>query len=248
MTKYEYPKRKCKLCGKEFTPKRADSLYCCRDCSQRACREKKQKPKERKCKHCGTKFVAVHGREKYCSEKCRKEVINNTNKALYHKRKEKNPPTICAYCNKEFIPNRFGQKFCGAECANEHRKNPKKLEMVICIRCGKEFMPNAFNQKYCSEECKRYICNKKKRTDYHFQKYEGVKTEKKKKPKKYTIRAWNKLSPSERRALMSLQEVAVEDRKYHLTYGQAEKAQRWGQLPNDYGKREKTVEVVNENY
>lgn len=74
------PQRKCKICGKMFTPaKFGGSRFCSEQCSEKA------KKRIQQCIYCGKSFEVprnfARGKKKYCSDECRRAAL----KARYGK-------------------------------------------------------------------------------------------------------------------------------------------------------------------
>ena len=235
MTEYEYPKRKCLICGSEFTPKRFDSKYCSRECSIKAYTKKKTKAGKKKCENCGKTFLATHGGEKYCSDSCRGTANISRAIASYERRKKPLLPRKCANCGIEFQPRHGSQKYCSKTCNNENRR--KTVGIMICPVCKKEFMPTTFNQKYCSKECGKTIWTTTKYEydyEYEYKKYAGVE-KKPKKEKKYAsaaVKRWAKMNTDD-----LLRELAY----YGIKYKDAQLMAQNDTLPEDFGKKKKVA-------
>lgn len=77
--------RKCKYCGKEFTPNQSNQVYCSEICANRQYRknyklkhgfipfsQKSEKERTRVCPQCGKPFVAHVPCQKYCCGNCKR--------------------------------------------------------------------------------------------------------------------------------------------------------------------------------
>lgn len=77
--------RKCKYCGKEFTPSQSNQVYCSEICANRQYRknyklkhgfipfsQKSEKERTRVCPQCGKSFVAHVPCQKYCCGNCKR--------------------------------------------------------------------------------------------------------------------------------------------------------------------------------
>ncbi len=109
-----------------------------------------------------------------------------------------------------------------------------------CIICGKPFIPVRKTQETCaSKQClnKRHYQLYKK-YDYQYKKNAGLETPKKKPIRKnISTKKWNALSVAERWELMTLDQIAAECLKLHISYGKAQTFLMQGRLPEDFGKR-----------
>lgn len=78
--------RKCKFCGKEFTPIQNHQVYCSRSCANRQYRknyklkhgfipfsQKSEAERTRVCPHCKKSFVAHTPSQKYCCGQCKRD-------------------------------------------------------------------------------------------------------------------------------------------------------------------------------
>lgn len=155
----------CKFCGKTFERKNPQQIYCSRNCSNEANKQKYREKKKtiieiRQCAFCGNDFEWTSSKpgQKYCSREC----SNNANKYI--------PKTFlkeirqCAHCGSDFEwkSSNPGQKYCSKECSSNATKSklPKKeiiQEIHQCAICGSDFtwFSNKSNQKYCSDECRK---------------------------------------------------------------------------------------------
>lgn len=63
----------CQFCGKKFTGKQPNKLYCSRSCQGKDYRRRQNEAKtgiRKKCLFCGDEFVIQRGRYRYCSSEC----------------------------------------------------------------------------------------------------------------------------------------------------------------------------------
>ena len=165
--------RKCKKCGKEFTPN-SPSRYLCDECL-----EKKNITnifREKTCQICGRKidgYIAT----KYCPE-CSREKRNERQKTYRQKGFTRHIGDVdrCARCGAEYMVQSGAQKYCKlcaklVEKENDHRQaveyyhnrggkeksieNAKKIKenTTVCPVCGKLFTALKKNPVYCSREC-----------------------------------------------------------------------------------------------
>ena len=198
---------------------------------------------KRICKYCGDEFIPIRKNQAFCGDKCRNA-----------DRQTAQPIIKCRICGKLFQRKQKAQKYCSFECSEiavsqqrikyaDYKR--KSYENKKCIYCGKEFTPIRDDQVTCGAiECQKHLSLDRRMTykKCKYQKNEGIEVAVVKKKKKYTIKEWNSLSPSERWEKMTLNEVAAENLKYHIpTYGKSETMARQGELPDDYGKRERKV-------
>lgn len=80
--------RKCKYCGKEFTPSQSNQVYCSEICANRQYRknyklklkhgfipfsQKSVLERTRTCPNCGNVFVAHMPNQKYCCKTCKRD-------------------------------------------------------------------------------------------------------------------------------------------------------------------------------
>lgn len=70
--KKDYAKKKCKICGEEFTTNNKKKVYCSHECYKKGLEliNRKKKPDKRICAHCGTEFLSAHCSKKYCTTEC----------------------------------------------------------------------------------------------------------------------------------------------------------------------------------
>ncbi len=60
--------KRCRICGKEFTPYRNRRVYCSKECTSiRRVRD----PFTKECKYCKIQFSTTQNRQVFCSSKCR---------------------------------------------------------------------------------------------------------------------------------------------------------------------------------
>ena len=141
----------CKICGKEFIPRKESQIYCSKKCAGLS----KRKIDTRTCLTCGKQFTINSWRsDKFCSIQCA---------ANFHK---KRVVKKCLNCGKEFeIPNYMDKKqhFCSTKCSGEYHskhhihKSMEERKCIVkkCLNCGKEFnvYPYRKNAKFCSKKC-----------------------------------------------------------------------------------------------
>ena len=114
--------RKCRGCGKEFTPRHAGTFYC-----SDACRPTKAQVRARygapvpplkgKCPVCGEYFMMKNTRSRFCSSKCRLR----WSRTKQHIKEEPLPNgwRRCAVCQKPFTPEYPRHVYCSQECIPE---------------------------------------------------------------------------------------------------------------------------------
>jgi hypothetical protein len=230
--------KECAYCGRKFQANSGKQIYCCRECHL-ASKRKNAKPKI--CEICGSEFIPKQPRQKYCTYECGQKARYEFVKIK--KAMKENTPIPCKRCGKEFIPSHHSEKYCSATCRTLYHRElikKKKYQPKQCVICGDVFTPTRKDQVTCPKpECKKEQERRKQYERFHSLKFaEGHKPKK----KRYTIKEWNALTPSERWELMTLDEVLAENIKYHIpTYGKSETLARWGKLPEDYGKRERKL-------
>ncbi len=110
--------KKCKQCGKEFTPLKSDHCYCSPRCrtayridEQREKRRLKAGPKI--CEYCNKEFHPEHLRAKYCSTKCRASASKDRRLQRWAQVKR-----VCKGCGEMFSPKSKGQVYCSGDCRN----------------------------------------------------------------------------------------------------------------------------------
>jgi len=131
----------CKKCGKEFGPKKGNSvnpgkarkyLYCSRECSDK--RERKKRGRNERPKFC--KIVSVNclecgevvikrphfGKRYFCSSKCQALWMNRRAKERYI---PKISNVLCIWCGQSFDTNRYNFRFCSTKCKKENEKIAK---------------------------------------------------------------------------------------------------------------------------
>ena len=82
--------RKCKYCGKEFTPNQSKQVYCSETCANRQYRknyslkhgfipfsQKSEQERTHTCPQCGKSFVAHTPTQKYCCGNCKRAYYRN---------------------------------------------------------------------------------------------------------------------------------------------------------------------------
>lgn len=228
--------KECAYCGRLFQPNSSGHKYCSKKCKLA---KRRQAKKNKICEKCGNEFTPKQSRQKYCTYECGVKARNEL--ARIRKAMKENTPIPCKRCGKEFIPTHSSQKYCSATCTTLYHREliqRNKYQPKQCVICGDVFTPTRKDQVTCPKpECKKEDARRKR-----YEKFSSIKLAEGHKPKKkkYTIKEWNALTPSERWELMTLDEVLAENIKYHIpTYGKSETMARWGKLPEDYGKRER---------
>jgi predicted nucleic acid-binding Zn ribbon protein len=227
--------KECAYCGRLFQPNSGGQKYCSKKCKLA---KRRQVTKVKICEVCGEEFIQKQPRQIYCGYECAYKASNE--RARIRNAAEKGRAIPCKYCGKEFVPAHGTNKYCSEKCRTLYHSElaKKNYQPRECVICGEVFTPRDKRQVTCSNpECKKKdIYKKQQERVSSFRLAEARKTKK----KKYTIKEWNALTPSERWELMTLNEVLVENIKYHIpTYGKSETLARWGRLPEDYGKRER---------
>jgi len=151
-------KKKCALCGKEYTTShnaRNNSRYCSHTCAYRAWVAGGAQSGDCTCETCNKVFTGdTHAVTKYCSKECRRIGF------LSHKKS-----FVCDYCGTAFervTPKK--ENFCSRKCALLHKKEAIRVSASTkCETCGKEFPTSKYDPaRFCSKECftaeKTYIC------------------------------------------------------------------------------------------
>jgi len=171
--------RKCKKCGKEFTPN-SPSRYLCDECLKK--KEITGVLREITCQICGKK-VEGYLSTRYCPECSAQRRIER--QRLYRKKgftRHIGDVDQCARCGAEYIVQSGAQKYCKsctelAKKENEHRQavdyyynqggkeksieNAKKMKenATVCPVCGELFTALKKNPVYCSRECAEFAKN-----------------------------------------------------------------------------------------
>jgi len=176
----------CKICGKEFTPKRRNHIYCSVRCRRKKDNLRRSPPLvEIECKVCGKIFKTHNKRRKTCSNECSQK--NKFKIAKRHNERNKIPipkTRICIECGKKFKPIHHSNTLCSNECKKKrmrriqrewqrkHRrksfkKQPKEdyskyneplnpPKLYSCQRCG-QLTPNRFFCHDCHKVMDRSI-------------------------------------------------------------------------------------------
>lgn len=156
--------KKCKYCGREFTPTHNAIKYCdtCRQRPDVLKGKAFDNEKPQICAHCGTEFIYQRKR-KYCPE-CAETVYIEKAKAKRIDQTEVYGK-ICLICGKEYQTTISRQKYCGdSECKRKAKvikskgwdrtRKPIQSITYICKGCGIEFHPKAKQyDQYHSREC-----------------------------------------------------------------------------------------------
>lgn len=164
--------RKCKRCGKEFTPN-SPSRYLCDECLKK--KNITNVLREKTCQICGRK-VDGYLATKYCPE-CSVQRRNERQRMYRQKGFTRHVGDVdrCVRCGAEYVVQGGVQKYCKscAELAkkeNGHRhaveyysnggkergvENAKRIKenATVCPVCGKLFTALKKNPVYCSREC-----------------------------------------------------------------------------------------------
>ena len=80
----------CVVCGKTFTARRKDAIYCSNECRHKDYFAKHYHPRQpidKTCAICGKPFQSKWVRANYCSDECRKEATRRHAAKQYEKRK-----------------------------------------------------------------------------------------------------------------------------------------------------------------
>ncbi len=86
----DYGRRKCEICGTEFTAHTGNQRFCSRKCKE-AARTKRRwgfEPATRKCERCGNEFMPTRSNQIYCSKKC--SVAANSRRRWERIKRERN--------------------------------------------------------------------------------------------------------------------------------------------------------------
>lgn len=86
------PERICKCCGKTFTGKRSDALFCSSECQMKYYRQQAAEKHRRECtcENCGKVFTTTRSDKKYCCEQCRDQA-QYKREAAKKSKKQSNP-------------------------------------------------------------------------------------------------------------------------------------------------------------
>lgn len=132
-------RRQCKMCGKEFRPRKrfdrkTDQSFCNRKCAGEA-----RRLLPRQCPKCRKEFEPVTTKQSFCGKEC-----------AYKARTTKLQPRQCKQCRREFMPRKKHSSFCDRGCVNAART---KLQPQRCKQCGKAFKPRDARQSLCDRAC-----------------------------------------------------------------------------------------------
>lgn len=157
---------KCKLCGKEFTPKYKQTRYCSDECKAAGHRARnranykryyKHKPQEKRtCAVCGAEFTVKREGQVTCSEKCRSRLrtIKQYCNGLTGEERE-------AYKRESKRKNLEKAVQAWKEKAAKERQNKQPKERTwyngTCKVCGNEFKTLNPSQVTCSKECSKKL-------------------------------------------------------------------------------------------
>lgn len=152
------PRKACRGCGDQFTPKRVDSDVCSVACKNwsRAHPDMLAPPTTgRFCEMCKSEVPSNLRRStRYCSTSCRS--------AASKRRKGVGTPFIrylyCAHCGSVLIGKKAGTKYCSEDCLNREYRSPSSYVIRsspgFCEHCG-EIIPAAgrYDRRFCSDRC-----------------------------------------------------------------------------------------------
>jgi hypothetical protein len=150
----------CGACGADFTPKRRDMRFCCKDCRSRAHSESARNARRAKpvsvnpCDVCGKDFALKRSDMRFCSEPC-------WNVARNDRRKAGRNAKCCAQCGVEFRATRQDQSYCSSRCRHRAKaaRAPKpgrpshraRTVVATCQSCGSDFSCTRRDAKFCSK-------------------------------------------------------------------------------------------------
>lgn len=147
--------RKCKTCGKWFTPTHTRQLICSAEC---------RAEEDRRYQRRHYQEVMAKRNEKLNEQ--RKEGKMYSEQIVRANGKKWTPPIkTCPTCGKVFVATNNKQIYCCREClekAYSYKLNKTHSKPVLkqssftkkCAVCGKEFVAKREKAKYCSEECR----------------------------------------------------------------------------------------------
>lgn len=141
----------------------------------------------------------------------------------------------CEYCGAEFSPRNNSQRFCTPLCGVKAKK--KTYPPRDCVICGVEFIPLQDRQMTCGKKVCSKAYYRRKIPKYQYLKPENEKNGKARKKKRYTVKEWEQLTPSQRWELMTWAELSAELARLHLTYGQGQVLKDRRELPFDFGEK-----------
>lgn len=149
-------KKKCPVCGNEFTPKNSRNRYCGADCRMKEHRVRmrelyRAKTKERhalntkQCGYCGEPFHTDNWHEKYCCDECRDRANHIQAKARAKASRERNSVDkkiklgllrICPNCGKRYPPftywnGHYTGMYCCIGCCAAWMKKQKEKPLYV---------------------------------------------------------------------------------------------------------------------
>lgn len=139
--------RKCKMCGKEFTPNSGVQVYCSYECKRKKTNSVKREA-----------YRAMSADEKSTLLKA-----NAERHSAWQKKQTRIPVyAYCKYCGAKF-EKKGNKTFCCPEHLNEYWKNrdnqnhksryiPVSPHEIVCKACGKTFI-GKWGVKYCTDCC-----------------------------------------------------------------------------------------------
>jgi uncharacterized protein (TIGR02996 family) len=164
-----WPERECPECGRSYSPKRPQSVYCSMGCRRAAALRPRPVLPAKPCVHCGAEFVPSHPRRLTCSAACRSErhrqqieqrareqYLAGLSEAARRIAERESTATDrrvpCRYCGTPFLPGRRKRKrFCGRPCKEAFRAESTATRP--CVVCGREFAGRKRTDKTCSANC-----------------------------------------------------------------------------------------------
>jgi hypothetical protein len=99
----------CLVCGRHFIARRANQVYCCLKCQERARRIEVERDVFTACGRCGDPIEDPKPGKLYCSERCRDSVYNARH---WDRVKPARPLSVCQVCGCELEAPRADQKYC----------------------------------------------------------------------------------------------------------------------------------------
>lgn len=159
--------RRCKHCGKIFTPKLKTQVYCSQYCRYQENYKNHKHAYVYVCANCGATLYRgkkIAGKHAFCNQQCLSE----------YSRKQHYEDRQCEMCKKTFTCSKLSkQRFCCPSCQVEwQKKYPVHGEnhpsynhnitiqdrTLICQWCGKKYLVKKpyvrLTSKFCSRECK----------------------------------------------------------------------------------------------
>ena len=156
----------CRLCGRDFVPRRGGPLLYCAPCMARVAKETAS-AKRVECKKCGKAFSTHNLAVRYCSDACRKGGRARRPGARGRTVEERAGATAkCRMCGKKFPSPSRVVRYCSDACRKEgyarygHTKwqpRPPRSVTARCRACGKGFATDMGPGKlraYCSDPCR----------------------------------------------------------------------------------------------